>query len=67
MLQIVKEYIEDLPEEDFKDFYQKYVVNLQDEIINRDVQRASKLYNRIEDMAPLVSCLNILTEELNRL
>ena len=67
MLQIVKDYIEDLPQDKFEDFYQQYVSHIQDEIINKDIQRASKLYTQIDDMAPLVSCLNILTEELNRL
>ncbi len=67
MLQIVKQCITDLPKSKFEDYYQQYVAQVQDEIIDRDIQRANKLYNRIDDMPKLIEGLNVLTEELNHL
>jgi len=38
MLESVKNYIKELPEEDFNEYYQKYILNVQDDNLSLETQ-----------------------------
>lgn len=48
----------------FESFYQSYIMKLQDEIIERDLSKASRNLSSIEDVVELIKGLNRLEEEL---
>lgn len=67
MLQEIKRYIEELPDEPFEDYYQRYVKASQDRIIRKDLKVASQSFTQLEDTAEVIKGLNKLTEELKRI
>lgn len=38
MLESIKSYINELPEEDFNEYYQKYILNVQDDNLSLETQ-----------------------------
>lgn len=66
MLETIKETIEDLPSENFGEFYQSYVSRSEDAIIEHDIKLASSDFKSIEDITELIKGLNKITEELNK-
>lgn len=64
MLKAVKESIDSLPDESFGVFYQSYIADLEDEIIERDMKQANSTFHSIEDITDIIKCINALTEEL---
>lgn len=64
MLDDIKQCIRTLPNVDFSEYYQQYVKQVQDSILDNDLLQASHCYKMIEDTPKLLSGLNILTEEL---
>lgn len=67
MLKTIKEYIANMPEQDFGSYYQQYIVEIQNDIISRDLHRAAKAFNSVEDSVTVIKGINQLTEELKRL
>lgn len=66
MLSSVKQAIDSLPEKDFSEFYQEYIISTQDRIINHDLDLASRVFHNVEDVTYLIQGLNTLTEELKK-
>ena len=64
MLETIKESIANLPSESFGEFYQKYIFDLEDEIIDHDISKANSAFKSIEDINEIVKGINRLTEEL---
>lgn len=64
MLEVVKQTIENLPDKPFSVFYQQYIGDLEDKIIDHDVERASSTFRSIEDVTDIIRGINKLTEEL---
>lgn len=67
MLETIKQAVEELPNETFGEYYQKYVMQSQDSIIQHDVSFAGHQYHSLEDIPQLMQGLNTLSEELKRL
>lgn len=63
MLRSIKATIDNLPDEDFGSFYQRFIMHYQDEIIDSDLRIAHSHYAS-GNLLELVSGLNKLTEEL---
>lgn len=64
MLDNIKQSIIDLPDKPFKDFYQEYISDLEDDIIAYDIEKANSRFRSIEDITDIVKGINQLTEEL---
>jgi len=67
MLQEIKQYIAELPDEPFEDYYQRYIKESQDKAIRRDLKVASQSLTQLEDTVDIIKGLNKLTEELGRI
>lgn len=67
MLQTIRDSIDCLTNQDFGNFYQDYVVHIQDLIINHDLAEACKECTSIEDSIYLIKGINKITEELNKI
>ena len=67
MLQEIKQYIAELPDEPFEDYYQRYVKESQDRAIRKDLKVASQSLTQLEDTVEIIKGLNKLTEELGRI
>lgn len=67
MLQTIKDYIANLPDKDFGTFYQEYVIRMQDEIIESNVTALESQCLGEKSTKEILSGINILTEELNKL
>jgi hypothetical protein len=67
MLATIKETVSNLPDKPFSEFYQDFVLSSQQSILNHDIKLAFKGINSIEDTLSIMSGLNKLTEELNKL
>lgn len=64
MLDVVKQTIESLPDKSFGEFYQNYISDLEDSIIEHDMKKASSTFHSIEDVTDIIKGINKLTEEL---
>lgn len=65
MLQTVKDYIENMPSESFGTFYQRFVVQSEDKILDTIVQKTqSELSQKLESANVLIHNINSLAEEL---
>ena len=67
MLSSVKQSILDLPQEDFGEFYRRYVIDSQDTIINHDLSLADRVFKSISNVTEIIQGLNIISEELKRI
>ena len=67
MLQTIKKYIEDLPDKNFGEFYQEYIMKVEDDIVNSDVRSAELQWAGASSANEILSGINMLTEELNGL
>lgn len=63
MLSSIKDSLASLPEEDFGQFYQHFVMESQDKIIDSDLRVAYSHYSS-NSLLGIISGLNELTEEL---
>lgn len=66
MLSSIKQTIDNLPDKDFAEFYQDYVIETQDRIIEHDLSLAGRAFQNLEDVTYLLQGLNALTEELKK-
>lgn len=64
MLATVNKCISNLPPEPFSIFYQNYIIDLENRILDQDVTQASLEYKSIEDITLVIKGLNKMTEEL---
>ena len=64
MLDTIRCELSKQSEMSFESFYQSYIMKLQDEIIERDLSKASRNLSSIEDVVELIKGLNRLEEEL---
>ena len=67
MLKTIKQAIDDLPEQTFSEFYQSYVSDVQDQIIQHDIGLASTCYKSLEDTRDLIKGINEIAEELKKI
>lgn len=64
MLKTIKEAIKELPSSSFADFYQSYIIGLEDDILRNDIKEATATFNSIDDVPTIIKGLNALTQEL---
>lgn len=64
MLEVVKQTLVDLPENTFGEFYQEYIANLEDKILEYDLLRASSTFHSIDDITDIIRIINKMTEDL---
>lgn len=67
MLQTVRNYINSIPDEPFEKFYQRYVIESHNKILEARASRVEKQLTRIEDASIIIKGINELTEELKKL
>lgn len=65
MLESIKNTIDTLPDISFGEYYQQYVIQTQDVILDNMLNIADKQYTDIEDVTELIKGLNKLTKELS--
>lgn len=64
MLKVIKQTIDELPSESFGEFYQDYVANLEDDILDHDMKIADSAFKSIDDIPEIIKGLNKMTQEL---
>lgn len=64
MLEDIRKAIEDLPETEFSEFYQEYVIAMQDSIINHQLADMQHQFSTVEDIPELIKGINKLSEDL---
>lgn len=68
MLSSIKAKIEEVEDLSFAQFFQEYVMTLQDTIINRQIRNAIDCVNQVEDInnieASVTAMCNRLTEDM---
>lgn len=67
MLQTIKTCIDNLSAEPFAVFYQRYVMQVQDMMIESRVRSDSYRFTSLEDTGAVIRGLNLMTEELKKL
>ena len=69
MLSNIKAKIEEVEDLSFAQFFQEYVMTLQDTIINRQIRNAIDCVNQVEDInnieASVTAMCNRLTEDMS--
>ena len=66
MLETVKHLIQILPDKDFIEFYQEYVLEIESKITDYSIKEIGKQNTDIKDLPYLISGINSLTEELKQ-
>ena len=64
MLETVKHLIQTLPDKDFSEFYQEYVIEIESKITDYNIEEIRKQNIDIKDLPYLIEGINSLTEEL---
>ncbi len=64
MLDTIKEELNNLDDVPFKDFYQDYIVGIQQNIMTNDMRKANYTFNSIDDVSYIIKGLNKLVEGL---
>lgn len=67
MLQSVREYIQELPDIRFSDFYQDYIIESESKVRSHRINLDSHKFNSVEDIGSIIIGLNLMTEELKQL
>lgn len=67
MLRSIRECITNLPQKNFDEFYQDYITQIQDSIIEHEVVQTYSKLDQMEDELTIIEGLNELTEELKRI
>ena len=64
MLASIRDCIDNLPAEDFEHFYQDYVMEVQDTIMNHRIGVDSLKFTSLDQIGSVLIGLNQMTEEL---
>lgn len=64
MLETIKQEIDRLPDISFADYYQQYVITMQDQIMDYHLSLVKHQFNTIEDIPELIKGINKLSEEM---
>lgn len=64
MLQTIKDYISNLPDKDFGSYYQEFICETQDRIIESDANGIQARFVSLDNVNDILSGINKLTEEL---
>ena len=64
MLDRIRQAFNNLPEDDFETFYQKYVLESEARSVRNDVKHIENIGLSIEDINKVFESLNTITEEL---
>ena len=64
MLETIKHTIQSLPNKDFSEFYQEYVLEVESKITDQSIKEIGKQNISIKDLPYLINGINSLTEEL---
>lgn len=67
MLETIKAYIDNLPNKTFGQFYQEYVIKMQDQIIESDISAFESQHALDGDANQLLSSVDTMVKELNTL
>jgi len=65
MLQIIKKYISNLPEADFGTFYQQFILQFEDKLLENDTKVASMNISSSRDILKASSNIDKIVKELN--
>ena len=67
MLETIKKCIEDLPDKSFPDYYQEYVMEAEQRVMQHRINIDSHRFVSIDNMSDIIAGLNQMTEELKTL
>ena len=67
MFEVIKNYIDNIPDIPFDEFYQTYIMGVQDRIIDSKVRSAELSLHTIESTCDIINGINMLAEELENI
>lgn len=64
MLETVKNYIRSIPDEPFHVYYHRYILEFQDDMLNREAGYLSKKVSKLEDLTSAEVAISAMQKEL---